>query len=38
VLAEFGGPDVPVALVGARSRTVHQLGDLLPFAFDKTFL
>jgi cytidine deaminase len=38
VLAEFGGPEVPVALVAGRSRTVHQLGDLLPYTFDKTFL
>ena len=38
VLAEFGGAEVPVALVGGASRMVHQLGDLLPFAFDKSFL
>jgi cytidine deaminase len=38
VLAELGGPEVAVALVGGRTRTVHQLGDLLPFIFDKSFL
>jgi len=39
VLAEFGGPDMPVALIGTgKQRTIHHLGDLLPFAFDKSFL
>jgi cytidine deaminase len=38
VLAEFGRPDVPVALVGTRRRTVHQLGELLPHPFDGTYL
>jgi cytidine deaminase len=38
VLAEFAGPDAPIALVAGRSRTIHQLGDLLPHAFDKSFL
>lgn len=38
VLAEFAAPDFPVALVGERRRTVHQLGDLLPHAFDRGFL
>jgi cytidine deaminase len=38
VLAEFAGPDAPIALVTGRSRTIHQLGDLLPHAFDESFL
>lgn len=38
VLAEFCGPEAPVALIGSRSRSVHQMGDLLPIGFDKSFL
>ena len=38
VMAEFAGPDLPVAMFGGRSRTIHQLADLLPHAFDKDFL
>lgn len=38
VLAEFGDVSMPVALVGGRQRTVHTLADLLPHAFDKSFL
>lgn len=38
VLAEFGSPDVPVALLGGRSRAVHLLGNLLPHAFDPSYL
>ncbi len=38
VLAEFAGPDLPVALIGAGGRTVHQLGDLLAHAFSSSFL
>ncbi len=38
VLAEFGNPELPVALVGARQRAVHRLGDLLPHAFSASFL
>jgi cytidine deaminase len=38
-LAEFGGPDLPVRLVGARGATVDTtLGELLPRAFGKRFL
>jgi cytidine deaminase len=38
-LAEFGGPDLPVVLVGARGRRVETtLGALLPRAFGKRFL
>jgi cytidine deaminase len=38
-LAEFGGPDLPVRLVGAKGRAVDtRLGDLLPRAFGKRFL
>jgi cytidine deaminase len=34
VLAEFAGPDLPVALVGARGARVDTtLGELLPLAF-----
>jgi cytidine deaminase len=39
VLAEFGGPDLPVVLAGARGRVVEtKLGELLPRAFSKRFL
>jgi cytidine deaminase len=39
VLAEFASPEVPIALIGgARRRTVHRLGDLLPRAFSSSFL
>jgi cytidine deaminase len=39
VLAEFGGPDLPVVLAGARGRVVEtRLGELLPRAFSKRFL
>jgi len=38
VLAEHGDPAMPVVLVGGRERTIHALGELLPHAFDKTFL
>jgi cytidine deaminase len=38
-LAEFGGPGLPIALVGARGRRVETtLGELLPRAFTKKFL
>ncbi len=38
-LAEFGGPDLPVVLAGARGRIVEtRLGELLPRAFSKRFL
>jgi cytidine deaminase len=38
-LAEFGGPDLPVVLAGARGRIVETtLGELLPRAFGKRFL
>ncbi len=38
-LAEFGGPDLPVLLVGARgSRVETTLGALLPSGFSKKFL
>jgi len=38
VLAEFGEPAMPVALVGGRERALYTLADLLPHAFDKSFL
>lgn len=38
VLAEFGDPDVPVALIGGRRRAIHLLGNLLPYAFDPSYL
>ncbi|HEY3448847.1 MAG TPA: cytidine deaminase [Myxococcales bacterium] len=38
VLAEFGDPSIPVAMVGGKERTIHALADLLPHAFDKSFL
>ncbi len=38
VLAEFGDLSMPVALVGGKQRTIHALSDLLPYAFDKSFL
>jgi cytidine deaminase len=38
VLAEFGGPDMPVAMTGGRERVVHTVAELLPHAFDPTFL
>ncbi len=38
VLAEFAGPETPVALIGGSKRSIHQLGDLLPHAFDQSFL
>lgn len=38
-LAEFGGPALPVRLVGAKGRTVETtLGELLPRAFGREFL
>jgi cytidine deaminase len=38
-LAEFGGPGLPVVLLGARGRVVETtLGELLPRAFSKRFL
>ncbi len=38
-LAEFAGPDLPIALAGARGRRVDTtLGALLPRAFTKKFL
>jgi len=38
-LAEFGGPDLPVLLVGASgARETTTLGELLPRAFTKRFL
>jgi len=38
-LAEFGGPDLPVLLVGAGgARETTTLGELLPRAFTKRFL
>ncbi|MBI5549262.1 MAG: cytidine deaminase [Deltaproteobacteria bacterium] len=39
VLAEFGDPAMPVVLLGGgKARIIHALSDLLPHAFDKTFL
>ncbi|MFN7130587.1 MAG: cytidine deaminase [Myxococcales bacterium] len=38
VLAEFATPELPVALIGGRERTIHLLGNLLPFAFDASYL
>ena len=38
VLTEFAVKETPVALVGKKRRSLHQLGDLLPHAFDKNFL
>lgn len=38
VIAEFADEETPVAMVGSTSRAIHQLGSLLPFAFDKNFL
>jgi len=38
VLAEFGGPAMPVAMIGGRERTIHTIAELLPHAFDKSFL
>lgn len=39
VLAEFGGPELPVVLAGAGRRVVETtLGALLPRAFGKRFL
>ncbi len=38
-LAEFGGPELPVLLIGARgAREETTLGALLPHAFTKRFL
>jgi cytidine deaminase len=38
-LAEFAGPELPVALVGARGARVDTtLGALLPSAFTRRFL
>lgn len=39
VLAEFGGPDLPVTLAGARGEVVETtLGALLPHGFSREFL
>jgi cytidine deaminase len=39
VLAEFGGPELPVLLAGAGGRVVETtLGELMPRAFGKRFL
>jgi cytidine deaminase len=39
VLAEFAGPDLPVALAGPRGlRVVHRLGDLLAHSFSSRML
>lgn len=39
VLVEFGGPELPVLLAGARGRVVETtLGALMPRAFSKKFL
>jgi cytidine deaminase len=38
VFAEFAGADLPIAVMAGRSRVLHQLGDLLPHAFDKKCL
>jgi cytidine deaminase len=38
VLAEFADGETPVALVGGARRWIHRLGDLLPHAFDPSFL
>jgi cytidine deaminase len=39
VLAEFGGPDLPVVLAGAGGRIVETtLGELMPHGFSKRFL
>jgi cytidine deaminase len=39
VLAELGGPDLPVILAGAGRRTVETtLGELMPRGFSKRFL
>ena len=38
VLAEFGGPDLPVVLAGARGEVVRTLGELMPHGFGKAFL
>jgi len=38
VLAEFGGPDLPVTLVGAAGAEEHTLGDLLPHTFGAAHL
>jgi cytidine deaminase len=38
-LAEFGSPELPIALVGTRGERVDTtLGELLPHAFGKRFL
>ena len=37
-LAEFGDPAMPVVLLGGRQRSILTLAELLPHAFDKTFL
>jgi cytidine deaminase len=38
VLAEFAGPELPVALAGPRGRSIYRLGDLLAHAFTPRFL
>jgi cytidine deaminase len=39
VLAEFGGPELPVVLAGAGGRVVETtLGELMPRGFSKRFL
>jgi cytidine deaminase len=39
VLAEFGGPELPVVLAGAGGRVVETtLGELMPRAFGRRFL
>jgi len=38
VFAEFGDRQMPIAFVGKRQRSLYTLGDLLPHAFDKSFI
>jgi cytidine deaminase len=38
VLAEFASAQTPIALIGARRREVHQLGELLAHSFSSSFL
>ena len=37
VLAEFAGPQLPIALVAGRERRLFTLGELLPHAFGKHY-